>query len=244
MKGAWSREANLEVLDLTSHGLRARSFLWPGRAMVLPVDDGIVWASLDERHPLPRGTVLVAPPAAGHLCIDAPFGARYRVVFEPPRGEVSPSQRVRLPGIHASPLGLSLPALLVASFDALEDATPASIRPSIAVARARTLLDADAETEEITDLESLATRVGLARCHLCRSFQRATGLPPMRYRAQLRLVRARALLRRGLEGIDVAHLLGFCDQSHLTRNFKEHFATTPSAYARAMREARPLTVAA
>jgi AraC family transcriptional regulator len=81
-------------------------------------------------------------------------------------------------------------------------------------------------------LHELAALVGLNPVYLVRAFRRATGLPPHAYQRQLRLNRARAMLRRGNPIAEVAAATGFADQSHLTRAFRDSLGITPAAYAR------------
>jgi transcriptional regulator GlxA family with amidase domain len=98
------------------------------------------------------------------------------------------------------------------------------------VERARNYIAANVATN--FSLETLGAATCANRYDLCRRFQRQVGMPPHRFRAHLRVARARELLATGLECTKVAHEAGFCDQSHLNRAFKEHTGTTPGAYAR------------
>jgi AraC-like DNA-binding protein len=86
---------------------------------------------------------------------------------------------------------------------------------------------------EPVSLDELAAIAGLSPFHLVRSFTREFGLPPHALQIQLRISRARALLRAGESPMAVAFDVGFADQSHFTRHFKKIWRTTPAAYARA-----------
>jgi AraC-like DNA-binding protein len=57
---------------------------------------------------------------------------------------------------------------------------------------------------------------------------------------QLRVERAKCMLRQGWPASDVAARLGFADQAHLTRQFRQRVGVTPAAYARTT--ARPRSV--
>lgn len=79
-------------------------------------------------------------------------------------------------------------------------------------------------------LEQLATLTNLKPLRLLRSFQRSIGLPPHAYLIQLRVTRAKALLKQGLSIAEVACDTGFTDQSHLNRHFKRMMGITPKQY--------------
>lgn len=83
---------------------------------------------------------------------------------------------------------------------------------------------------ERVSLGHLALLTGLSPYHLNRSFCRKFGMPPHAYQVQVRIARARALLRRGLSISDTASLTGFVDQSHFTRHFKRSMGITPGQY--------------
>ena len=81
-------------------------------------------------------------------------------------------------------------------------------------------------------LERLAGQAGLGRYQLIRAFRAATGLTPHAYLLNARVNRGRLLLRDGLALADVAYQLGFADQSHFQRAFKQRVAATPGEYRR------------
>lgn len=92
---------------------------------------------------------------------------------------------------------------------------------------------------EPPSLEALAAAVNLSPFHFARVFRRATGLPPHAWLQQRRLEQARALLRDGCAPLSVALQLGFADQSHLTRQFKQVYGVAPGEYRKAC-ERRPV----
>jgi len=79
-------------------------------------------------------------------------------------------------------------------------------------------------------LEELAMSAGVSRSHLSRAFMQAEGLPPHTYQNQLRVQRAKALLTSGASLSDAAAEVGFADQSHFTRVFREFTGATPGQY--------------
>ena len=66
-----------------------------------------------------------------------------------------------------------------------------------------------------------------------RVFRAETGLTPHAYVVDVRVRRARELLRAGVSPAAAAGLVGFADQAHLTRAFKARLGVTPGAYRRA-----------
>lgn len=79
-------------------------------------------------------------------------------------------------------------------------------------------------------LEQLSNELGLTKFHLLRTFQKETGLSPHQWAMQLRTRRAKGLLRAGVAVSDIAHDLGFADQSHLNRHFRAAYGITPGRY--------------
>ena len=88
---------------------------------------------------------------------------------------------------------------------------------------------------EEVGLEVLAQTLNSDRFRLTRAFKRRYGIAPHAYQIQLRLVKARQLLAQGRAPIEVAHQLGFADQSHLGRWFRRAYRLTPAAYRRLAR---------
>ncbi|WP_244963580.1 AraC family transcriptional regulator [Oceanidesulfovibrio marinus] len=97
-----------------------------------------------------------------------------------------------------------------------------------AAAVAREIIN-DRHAEDLR-LDELATQAGMSPYHLVRVFKARHGLPPHAYLVQVRIGRAKALLRTPMRLADIAAAVGFADQSHLTRHFKRQFGVTPGAY--------------
>jgi AraC-like DNA-binding protein len=112
---------------------------------------------------------------------------------------------------------------------------PLSLEPiraeQTAVARVKDYLHANLH-EDVT-LDELSKVANLNRSYLIRSFKKTFLLPPHAYLTQLRLGEAK---KRLVAGEDISHIalsLGFADQSHFSRTFKNTFGLTPAKYARA-----------
>lgn len=77
----------------------------------------------------------------------------------------------------------------------------------------------------------LATRVDVHPVYLARRFRQHFGLSPSEYVRQRRAVEAARLLAgTDLPASEVAFRIGFADQSHFCRVFREQTGTTPSAF--------------
>ena len=103
-----------------------------------------------------------------------------------------------------------------------------------AVQRTRRFLDEHyAESVSLLDLARLT---GLSPYYLHRSFCRKIGMPPHAYQVQVRVTRARSLLRRGRTISDAASSAGFVDQSHFSRHFKRLTGVTPGQFLQTEQE--------
>ncbi|MET7394174.1 helix-turn-helix domain-containing protein [Dactylosporangium sp. NPDC005572] len=80
------------------------------------------------------------------------------------------------------------------------------------------------------DLRTLAARFATSREAVIRRFARETGMTPHAFRVVARLNLARRLLRAGAAPAQAAAEAGFADQSHLGRQFRAVFGTTPGRY--------------
>lgn len=97
-----------------------------------------------------------------------------------------------------------------------------------AVRRAREYLLA--QWDQPVALADLAAHAGLSRFELVRRFRQQTGLAPHAFQTNLRIARARAMLRAGDPIAQVAAVCGFADQPHLTRTFRRMVGVTPGRY--------------
>ncbi len=118
----------------------------------------------------------------------------------------------------------------------VEMAKPAALSVSPAVGRARDYL-AENLNEDVS-LTQLAAVVDVSPFHLARAFASRYGLPPHAFRDELRVRHAARMLASDMPPADVALAVGYCDQSHLNRQFKKILGVSPGQYARAQRGPR------
>lgn len=88
---------------------------------------------------------------------------------------------------------------------------------------------------EHLSLEQLCACSGLSKSTLLRAFTRCKGVTPYRYLQSVRLGRAKALLKRGIDPVEAALQTGFADQSHFTHFFTMYIGLSPAAYQRICR---------
>lgn len=105
---------------------------------------------------------------------------------------------------------------------------PVETREKTAVYNARDYLNDNFDTD--VGLEELAAIAGLSRAHLIRAFRREFHITPHAYLTDVRIRRARHLLRMGDSPASVALECGFADQAHFTRHFKARTGITPGQF--------------
>jgi AraC-like DNA-binding protein len=113
------------------------------------------------------------------------------------------------PDLPAAPCPNGLPSRAAERFACFRSETPGSVR-----------------------LSALASETGKSRFQALRAFKRRFGLAPHAYQMRVRLGLAQKSLRAGVPPADVAAELGFVDQSHFTRHFKQLVGVTPARYVR------------
>lgn len=80
------------------------------------------------------------------------------------------------------------------------------------------------------DLNTLAKAHHIRRETLIRSFKKQTGFSPRAYLNNVRIEKAKQLLKNGQSIIETSYELGFADQSHFYKTFIHYTASTPSQY--------------
>ena len=84
-------------------------------------------------------------------------------------------------------------------------------------------------------LARLAAHVGLSPFHFLRTFRAIVGMTPHLYLNQVRVLEAKRRLAQGMPAAQVAQHCGFCDQSHMARQFKRASFITPGQYQTALK---------
>ena len=82
-------------------------------------------------------------------------------------------------------------------------------------------------------LATLADVVGLSRFQALRHFKAAYGLPPHAYLRQVRVRHAQQLILNGVGLAAAAATVGFADQAHMTRIFRQIVGYTPGSLSHA-----------
>jgi AraC-like DNA-binding protein len=89
-----------------------------------------------------------------------------------------------------------------------------------------------ARCAQVLTLDEMAAQACMSRYHFVRAFKRTVGMTPHAWKVDQRIQRARALLDQGMGLAGAALQLGFADQSHFQRAFKQRVAATPGQYQR------------
>lgn len=184
---------------------------------MLYVDPASVTAALDGAAPPFVRDVVADDPALGRLLREA--FAHFPQTLEP---------------LAVDAIVVRLAELLSARSDTTPKRRPAQTAHR-AVERARDFLVAEAP--RIVASEELEKVCGLDRFALSRHFRAAFSTSPHRFQVGQRLVKAQALIARGVSLSETAAATGFADQSHLTRHFSARFGLTPGRWAALSRKA-------
>lgn len=78
-------------------------------------------------------------------------------------------------------------------------------------------------------VEELAKMCGLSLSTFRRLFKAQTGTSPIKYKNNLKLLRAREMLGSGLYNVsEIVEIFGFCDMPYFNKIYKQKFGTNPS----------------
>jgi len=87
--------------------------------------------------------------------------------------------------------------------------------------------------DEKIPLDYLAQKMGVSKYVFLRTFKNNTGITPGQFISIKRIERGKKLIREGYPLVEAALAVGFCDQSHFHRHFKQLVGVTPRSYQQA-----------
>jgi AraC-like DNA-binding protein len=123
--------------------------------------------------------------------------------------------------------------LLESLFARLKQPSPQSIAGALSSQQLRLVREfVEAHIADKIVLEDLSLLVGLDRFRFLKLFKRTIGMTPHAWLLRMRLEKAVALINanRNMPIIEIAHAVGFFDQSHFTRAFREAYGVTPARF--------------
>lgn len=81
-------------------------------------------------------------------------------------------------------------------------------------------------------LEELSRVSGLSQFYIIKLFKQKYDITPHAYQISCRMNYAKAEMLKGRELTEIAHEVGFYDQSHFSKTFKAYFGVTPQFYVK------------
>ncbi|MFM0672716.1 helix-turn-helix transcriptional regulator [Paraburkholderia sediminicola] len=123
--------------------------------------------------------------------------------------------------------------LLESLFARLKQPSPQPIAGALSSQQLRLVREfVEAHLADKIVLEDLSLLVGLARFRFLKLFKRTVGMTPHAWLLRMRLEKAVALINanRNMPITEIAHAVGFFDQSHFTRAFREAYGVTPARF--------------
>ncbi len=107
-------------------------------------------------------------------------------------------------------------------------AKPRTLLPSNALYQVADYLDQSC-LEDIS-IEAISGKFGFSTSYLVRAFKRHFNMTPHAYRLNRRVQLGQHALKKGQPIADIAQAVGFSDQAHFQRTFKQRVAATPEQY--------------
>lgn len=226
---------------------------------VFVVDTGAIHYRLDQLdRSAPTSAVTVLPPGVPHdgrPSDEAGFNKRVLYIEPTLLPESLVGHAVDAPAI-IDPILRSATSTLHRTLLAPDDDLEAETLAALMVARIASHLTGRQGTERVASSrladafrclldEHLTERFTLADAgaalrasptHLARSFAAAFSIPPHQYVVARRVDAARARILAGQPLADIAQEIGFVDQAHMTRAFRQHTGITPGQLAHASKD--------
>jgi AraC-like DNA-binding protein len=123
--------------------------------------------------------------------------------------------------------------LLESLFARLKQPAPQTIAGALSSQQLRLVREyVDAHLADKIVLEDLSGLVGLDRFRFLKLFKRTIGMTPHAWLLRMRLEKALVLINsnRNMPITEIAHAVGFFDQSHFTRAFRDADGVTPARF--------------
>jgi AraC-like DNA-binding protein len=134
--------------------------------------------------------------------------------------------------LRAQSIMMNAFALVISRYSDEARELPAIGIEETAICRAKEFIQ-ESYLKQIT-LNEIAAASGLSAFHFSRCFKQATGMPPFSFVINLRIEKAKDLLRNGMKIVEVAAATCFYDQSHFTNYFKGIVGVSPRQYQTAL----------
>jgi AraC-like DNA-binding protein len=233
------------VVALVEQGVQ--SFLHAGKRYVTPAD-GLILLNPGEMHtgePMDEDGFCYRAfyPNTAHLeraLVEWTGRPLPAPLFSTPRADDQPSAHA-VRGLHAALSGeasllecesrfLWTLVQLVKQFADPRASEPRVGNEPVAIQRVRHYIQE--QYAQPISLAQLADHVHFSHYYLLRTFRKAVGMPPHAYLESIRIQQAQTLLARGAPLAQVAQAVGYSNQSHFTRRFKQLIGVTPGVYAK------------
>jgi len=92
----------------------------------------------------------------------------------------------------------------------------------------------EAQLARPISIANMARELGYHRTHLTKMFRREMGVSPIRYLQQIRMDRAKLLLREALTVEEVAFSVGYPDALYFSKAFKKWTGSTPTDFRKSL----------
>jgi AraC family transcriptional regulator len=224
----------LVLYDLPSHatshgdGDRKRLPLRAGQGWVLP-------AGMEGWCAWEHDTAFLNVQIESGLIAEAGLAEPGR--FRPHVGEIDPlavqmalalhQAGEQAPALYRESLGAALAGQLAASLSHAPDQPTALLDPRLG----RSIEAMEARLAEDLSLDDLAAIAAMSPFHFARQFKRATGRSPYKYLTELRIERAKVLLKTTeLPITEIAFRVGWENASHFAAAFRQHMGVSAGAF--------------
>ncbi len=192
----------------------------PFMGLVVELDTAALRQLLNETGPIPVGAGLDPAPFSVVSLDASVLGCLQRLLQL--ADDSAQAQRLLWPALQRELLFRLLQGPAGPALVAMAQPSPVARRMATAIASLQRSF------RQPLDAAALAARAGMGGTMFYRHFRIATGLSPLQYQKQLRLLEARRLLQRGGTGIaEAAFAVGYESPSQFSREFSRLFGHPP-----------------